>query len=88
MEEFRQILGLFLNQTCFSIEQYGSNMVWTNVFQWNMISKLAWNFLNGFATWKIKTKTFLIDLKLGKTNLKLKKLEFKLEPKNYNMQIL
>ncbi len=37
---WKNMLGLFLNQTCFSTEQYGSNMVWTNVFQWNMVSKI------------------------------------------------
>jgi hypothetical protein len=53
---WKNMLGLFLNQTCFSIEQYGSNMVWTNVFQWNMVSK-------------IKLEILKMDLQLGKSNL-------------------
>ncbi len=75
----KRILGLFINQTCFYIEQYGSNMVWTNVFSMEHgFKNETWNFFNGFVIWKNKPKTFLIDLKLGKQTSNSKKIKFKL----------
>jgi hypothetical protein len=53
-----KILGLIINQTCFSIEKYGSNMVWTKTIQWNKVSK-------------IRLEILKIDLELEKSNLNL-----------------